>query len=166
MKYRSILSAMSLILATVLAGCVSNPGIVKTSDGSYILTRTDQGGSLSDVGATRTDMKREANDFATRQGKVAVPISMKETPMSVQGFTALEYRFQIMDKSDAAAEAKRSDPAPARAAGSPADVKPQERQEHQRDIYNELIKLDDLRKRGILTDAEFDSEKKKILNGN
>jgi len=34
-----------------------------------------------------------------------------------------------------------------------------------RDIYTELLQLDDLRQRGILTDAEFDAEKKKILAG-
>ena len=35
-----------------------------------------------------------------------------------------------------------------------------------KDIYAELIKLDDLRQRGILTQAEFDAEKKKLLEGN
>ncbi len=33
----------------------------------------------------------------------------------------------------------------------------------QKDIYSELTKLDDLRKKGIITDAEFDAQKKKIL---
>ena len=32
-----------------------------------------------------------------------------------------------------------------------------------KDVYAELIKLDDLRKRGILTDAEFEAEKKRLL---
>jgi len=36
----------------------------------------------------------------------------------------------------------------------------------QRDTYTELLKLDDLRKKGIITDAEFESEKQKILTGN
>jgi hypothetical protein len=29
----------------------------------------------------------------------------------------------------------------------------------------ELIKLDNLRKKGIITDAEFEARKKKLLNG-
>ena len=33
-----------------------------------------------------------------------------------------------------------------------------------KDIYTKLQELDDLRKQGILTDAEFDSEKKKLLD--
>ena len=31
------------------------------------------------------------------------------------------------------------------------------------DLYAELLKLDDLRKRGLLTDKEFEQEKKKLL---
>ena len=34
------------------------------------------------------------------------------------------------------------------------------------DMYSELIKLNDLREKGILTDEEFDTEKKKLLKGN
>jgi len=33
----------------------------------------------------------------------------------------------------------------------------------QEDMYTQLTKLDDLRKKGIITDAEFDAQKKKIL---
>lgn len=31
------------------------------------------------------------------------------------------------------------------------------------DLYTELLKLDDLRKKGIITDAEFDAQKRKLL---
>jgi hypothetical protein len=34
-----------------------------------------------------------------------------------------------------------------------------------KDVYAELLKLDDLLKRGILTQAEFDSQKAKVLDG-
>lgn len=34
------------------------------------------------------------------------------------------------------------------------------------DVYSELSKLDELKKKGIITDAEFDAQKKKILSGN
>lgn len=33
----------------------------------------------------------------------------------------------------------------------------------EKDVYTELLKLDDLRKRGIITDAEFEDQKAKIL---
>jgi len=33
-------------------------------------------------------------------------------------------------------------------------------------VYAYLIKLDDLRKKGIITDAEFDAQKRKLLSAN
>jgi len=32
------------------------------------------------------------------------------------------------------------------------------------ELYNDLLKLDDLRKKGILSDDEFQAEKKKVLS--
>jgi len=34
------------------------------------------------------------------------------------------------------------------------------------DLYTELMKLDDLRDKGILTDEEFETQKKKLLDAN
>jgi hypothetical protein len=47
-----------------------------------------------------------------------------------------------------------------------ADIHTIDDTERSKDVYAELIKLDDLRERGILTQAEFDAEKKKLLDGN
>lgn len=41
-----------------------------------------------------------------------------------------------------------------------------EQSEKRTDTYAELEKLNDLRERGIITDAEFDAEKKRVLDGN
>lgn len=38
--------------------------------------------------------------------------------------------------------------------------------EHSDDLYADLIRLNDLRERGILTDAEFNAEKKELLDDN
>ena len=35
---------------------------------------------------------------------------------------------------------------------------------HEKDVYTKLRELDDLRQKGIITDAEFDAEKKKLLD--
>lgn len=45
-----------------------------------------------------------------------------------------------------------------------ADIKTEEKNPDSPDIYTELTKLDDLRKKGIITDEEFEAEKAKILN--
>ena len=45
------------------------------------------------------------------------------------------------------------------------DVKVKSESTGSRDVYSELIKLDDLRKKGILSEAEFEAQKKAILSG-
>ena len=54
-------------------------------------------------------------------------------------------------------------PAPITVSDRPAPVEISERPATG-DLYTELIKLDELRKRGILTEEEFQAEKKKVLN--
>jgi len=34
-----------------------------------------------------------------------------------------------------------------------------------KDVYTELLKLDDLRKKGIISEAEFEEQKRKLLSG-
>lgn len=163
MNYLAAARPALVIAAALLGGCVSNPGIVETAPGSYLLARTDPGGSFGNVAATKAAMVREAGDFAAKQGKVAVPLAMKDTPMAIEGHTAVEYRFQVVDKAQApaAASAQASAPTPAATAATKST-----HGERTGDLYADLIKLDELRKRGILTDAEFDSQKKKLLNAN
>ena len=48
---------------------------------------------------------------------------------------------------------------------SSADSDSATKTEEREDFYAELEMLNDLRERGILTDAEFDAEKKKLLEG-
>ena len=46
-----------------------------------------------------------------------------------------------------------------------ADITTKDKSDQKKDVYAELIKLDDLRKRGILTEAEFQTQKQKLLEG-
>jgi len=45
----------------------------------------------------------------------------------------------------------------------PQQVEPKRTAEPTKDVYGELIKLDDLRKKGIITEEEFQIQKKKLL---
>jgi len=42
----------------------------------------------------------------------------------------------------------------------------QQETDEETDLYTELLQLDDLRKKGILTDEEFEKQKKKLLEEN
>lgn len=151
-------------VAMTLVGC-SNPGIVKISPDTYMLTRTDRGGVFGNASKMKAEVIQEANEFAERQGKVAIPLSTKETPMGVGQFASFDYQFRVVDKNDP--EAKRTSLVPRadvvveKTEKITADVRTKE--EKAPDLYTELTKLDDLRKKGIITDEEFSAQKKRLL---
>jgi len=164
MKYRLLAGLAVLSAVLTLPGCAAAPAIVKSADNNYTVSRVDRGGSFDEIASTRQALVAEADRFAAAQGKVAVRISMTETPMQVQGYTTVDYKFQLLNKSEADAIMVEST---ARATGVPASVVIQNNElVHSGAVYDALIKLDDLHKRGILTDDEFAGQKKKILNSN
>ena len=161
--------ATSLVMLAALSGC-ANPGIVPLSPDTYMLSRTDKGGIFGNASAMKADVIREANEFATSQGKVAIPLALNEMPMVVgRGFASVEYQFRVVSPSDPEARRVSLVPRPnlviEKTERASVDVTTRDRTDRPKDVYAELVKLDDLRKRGILTAAEFEAQKQKLLNG-
>ena len=153
------------ILFPAILGC-SNPGVVKLSDNTYVVSRTSAAGAFTNMAKLRAETIREANVFAASQGKVAVVISDRET-VPHTGFPSYEYQFRLVDPDDVrAADAELSLRGESHTENINADIHTTDETEKSEDVYAELLKLDDLRERGILTQAEFDAEKKKLLDGN
>ena len=154
-----------------LAGCVS-PGIVQISPDTYMLTKEDHGGIFAfNRGKLKTDTIREANAFAESQGKIAIPVSAHEHPVGILGdWASFEYQFRVVDKNDSEARrtslTPRADVVIEKTENVSADIHTKDQSEKPKDMYAELIKLDDLRKKAIISDAEFESQKKKLLGGN
>lgn len=167
MESRSVQLLCAMCLTAIVTAC-ANPGIVKLSPDTYMLSRTDKGGIFGNASAMKADVIREANEFAAKQHKVAIPLSLNESPMIVgHSFASVEYQFRVVDESDPEAGRVNLVPRPnvviEKTERTTVDVKTKD--DRQTDVYTELIKLDDLRKRGILSDAEFETQKKKLLNG-
>jgi hypothetical protein len=119
----------------------------------------------------KTDSIGEANAFAESQGKVAIPVSAHEHPVGILGdWASFEYQFRVVDKNDS--EARRTSLTPRadfvieKTEKLSADIHTKNQSEKPKDVYVELIKLDDLRTKGIISDAGFESQKKKLLAGN
>lgn len=156
---------MKKILAIALAvsaltGCASNPSIVQMSPDTYLLAKSDKAGIFGNSASFKTDVIREANAFAQAQGKIAIPLNLSESPLGAGRFASIEYQFRVVDKNDT--EARRT------ALNPRADIVVENttkagQPDGSRDTYADLIRLDDLRKKGILSEAEFDAQKKKIL---
>jgi hypothetical protein len=169
MQLRLVLLLCAISLAGVVTGC-ANPGIVKLSPDTYMLSRTDKGGVFGNASAMKADVIREANEFAARQGKIAIPISLNDSPMYIGHFASVDYQFRVVDASDPKAQRVNLVPRPdvviEKTEKTSVDVRTKDQTNRQKDVYAELIRLDDLRKRGILSEAEFEAQKKKLLDGN
>lgn len=162
MKSSSIKKLLCLCTVLLLSACVTAPDVVKTADNNYSMSRLDRGGSMSDIAATRQSLIADANKFAEKQGQLAVKIAMLDTPTQVPGFTTVEYKFQLMSKEAVAAMPVATN---SKVQGL-AVTSGSNELSRSNAVYDSLIKLDELHKRGILTDEEFSSQKKKILNSN
>jgi hypothetical protein len=145
--------AVLVVLAVVVGGC-ANPGIVQVSPDTYRLARDDHAGVFGNRHALAAGVIRDANNFAERQGKVAIPVSQEDKPVGVLGnWASFSYTFKLVDKDSPAARE--------RAFTTSTHTVLEQAPSH--DVYVELTKLDDLRRRGLLTDAEFETEKRKVL---
>jgi hypothetical protein len=157
-------------LCFALIGCAANPPVTSLSPDTYMITRIDKGGIFGNAAAMKADVIREASEFASRQGKVAVPLFVHETPLRPcpACWASIEYQFRVVAPSDP--EVRRTSLTPVAPRSevlienrTPASARPAPTQA--RDLYSEMLKLDDLRKRGLLSDAEFDAQKARLLQG-
>ncbi len=157
-----------LSIAVVVASCASPPGVVQLSPDTYMVAKEDHGGVFGSMINLKADVIREANAFAEKQGKLAIPISSKEVPITrPMMWASFEYQFRVVDKTDP--EARRTSLVPRpdvvieKNENVTADIRTKDTSVKSKDIYAELMKLDDLQKKGIITKAEFEAEKKKLL---
>ncbi|HEY5551071.1 MAG TPA: SHOCT domain-containing protein [Opitutaceae bacterium] len=97
-----------------------------------------------------------AEAFCAKDGKVMKLVSTddKRGMYGVGGFATATITFKALPPGAAELATAQSQQPQVRA---PLPATPTD------SLYDELLKLDDLRKRGILTDEEFDAEKKKVL---
>lgn len=157
-----------LPLSTAVAGC---NGVVQLSPDTYMANCDSKAGVFASMSKLKATTIALANDYANKQGKIAIAISIKETrsiPFTFR-WSAIEYQFRLVDPNDSAAKSTALGAGknglsesvdPVAATPSPPT---QEAQEN--DIYTQLIRLEELRTKGIITQEEFEEQKKKILAG-
>lgn len=139
------------------------------SPGVYMLTLEDHGGIFSrSKNSLKSEAIKRANQYAESKGKIAVPVSLQEHPIGILGdWASVDYQFRVVDKSDPSANGTSLVPGPDIRIESyqetKSDINVDERKQQPIDLYAELTKLDDLRKRGIITEEEFNQQKRRLL---
>ena len=124
--------------------------------------------TVGNTAVLKAGVIEDANKFAERQGKVAIPLSINETPVYPGHFATVEYQFRVVDRNDP--EAKRThlvlrpDFVIDKSEEVTVDINKQDKKIQSQDIYTELIKLEDLRQKKIITEEEFLLLKKKLIN--
>lgn len=170
MKIYVAILIMALMPILARAG---EPEVVQLSPDTYMITKEDHGGIFGSLAKMKVKVIKQANEFAASKGKIAIPLASSERPLGrgPAQWASFEYQFRVVDKDDPEAqrtslvarpdvvvrvEGEKPPPAPA-----PTPAASSVRED---DKYAKLLKLDDLRKRGIITEDEFKAEKKKILD--
>lgn len=145
-------------------------GPVQVSPDTYVIFREDHAGIFGSLARLKSKVIREANEFAAKQGKIAIPISVHEKPLGngPAQWASFEYQFRVVSKDDPEARRTTMTRSPDLVVESKASlsavVEIKDESENTKDLYGELLKLDELRQKNILSESEFQSEKAKLLS--
>jgi hypothetical protein len=95
---KSLLFVMMVLM--FCAGCAS-PTLIQLSPDSYVIYKEDHAGVFGNSYKEKAAVIKQANDFAAKQGKVAVPILLQTTPAAPMVWPKTEYKFRLMSEEAA-----------------------------------------------------------------
>jgi hypothetical protein len=151
-----IISGLSICF--VLLGCATKSAVIDQGNGTYSITRT--GGNVfdRDTEAMAAQAKEDAAHACAAQGKQLKVLDVViDKPFYTTGYASAKVVYKPVTQE----ELDAPPPVAAYRTMAPAESP---RTQATDDLYAQLTKLDELRKKGILTDEEFQAEKKKILS--
>lgn len=107
----------------------------------------------------------EANEFCAKQNKKLQIVNADQSDMKpFRADAYAEIQFMCLDENDPELSRPKLNKMPDPVVKIEKEGLTKEQSAMQKDIYSELIKLNDLRTKGIISDVEFETQKKKILN--
>ncbi|HEY4988910.1 MAG TPA: hypothetical protein VII09_03835, partial [Opitutaceae bacterium] len=140
----TFLATFCLSLAMVGRASAATGAVVSMGGNTYSITREAKNAFDRDVDRLRTQVTDAATKFCVDQGKEMRVVSLtSKLPMFSLGYATAKIVFKVVNPGEV-------DPATLPA----ASATPAERRLNTDELYAELVKLDDLRKKGILTDDE------------
>jgi hypothetical protein len=155
LSFRPVVSALLCALFATLASAA--PRIVPLGDGSYSVTVEAAHKFTRNTDKLKAEATQAAADFCQQQGKhlKIVAVTQNKSMFLVGDMASATLTFKALDLADP--ELARPAPVPAGADPAVAPITNEQ-------LYADLLRLDDLHKKGILSDAEFAAEKKKVLD--
>jgi hypothetical protein len=156
---RSPLLRLLLLIAFVSSACAawaeSEPKFESLGDDAYTVTVHATHKFTRNTKKLEAFAIEAAEAFCEKEGKVMKLVSTddKRGMYGVGGFATATITFKALPAGDPELNAPSAPQASAPLPATPTDS-----------LFSELTKLDELRKRGILTEDEFAAEKKKVLD--
>ena len=135
--------------------------VVPVGDNTFSITHTGKTAFSRDTEKMKADVRQEAAKYCAAQGKELKILELtSEKPFFSTGYASAKIVFKAVTPGEVE---PASAPTTAASASSMTNrsVEPATPTD---ELYNELMKLDELRQKGILTDKEFKAEKKKVLD--
>ncbi len=158
-----ILASAALVLGVRLAAMDSAPAATPMGNNTFSITRQAKTTFDRDVEKFKSEVQQDATSYCQSQHKQLKVLAVtSERPFYSLGFTSATIVFKALDADSPELAAPVEPALPAKSAGE-APPPSALATAPSGDLYTDLLKLDDLRKRGILTDKEFELEKKKLL---
>jgi hypothetical protein len=154
MNLKQFTSIVVLVAAAMGSAFAANTGVVHVSDNTYSVLREAKNTFNRDTQVLKDAAMQEAENFCKQQGKeLKVVTWMVYKPRFISGYASAKLVFKAFAPGDPELTATPAalPTTPILTSGAPGD------------LYTELLKLDDLKKRGILSEKEFEAEKKKAL---
>ncbi|MDV0437521.1 SHOCT domain-containing protein [Xanthomonas sacchari] len=167
---KRILFVSMLWMALAGTAQAGEPEFAQVSPGVWMVTVKNHAGIFASAATTKRKALLAANAFAAAKNMQAVPVAMETVDAGGPGqWPYVEYQFRLVSqgsdetvglqpRADMQIEVNASATSPAATGDAPRALGAQP------DLYAELLKLDDLRKKGLLTDAEFQAQKAKLLS--
>lgn len=144
----------------IFSGCAINSGVVPMGQDTYMVSRQAATG-FTGMGSLKAEAFREASEYCKSQNKKlqVVHTSESQPPYILGNFPRAEIQFMCLGERDRELVRpklkKEADVVIEKTDAISIDVKTKDQSEKTKDIYTELPKLEDLRKRGIITEEEF-----------
>jgi len=142
--------------------------VMPKGGGVYMVTKTGKTGFTS-LGKLRKKAYKVANEYAEDKGTTAEIISVVETRQAFMIFPSVELTFRLVSESKVVSDPNnnsihisKSIDAYGRTTSGEIIINNKDKEDNEK--YEKLMKLGKLRDAGILTEEEFQIEKKKILS--
>ena len=149
----------------VLAGCVvmllaacTSTGVVPADGDTFMIGKKSAQAGFGPPVKTEAAVFAEASEFCDGQGKEVETADLIVRNSTFGRPGSVNLKFRCVDPGTSTTYSTPTDKG--------TDIDATENAASGEDIYSRLVKLEELRKQGILTDEEFAQEKKELLDAN